>query len=109
MFFNIYLPNGTNLGGQFPTGSWLTVAKDLSCQNGSVRKALLAVCLILIGQRDKHQWMIIESLKLYTSALDELRSSLSAPSTMTDDAMLVASRALATYEVSMTLCLQVMI
>jgi hypothetical protein len=42
--------------------------------------------------------MIHESLQLYTNALDEVRTALSSSPTETDDAMLVASRALAAYE-----------
>ena len=104
MFWDIYLPcgrpYGTRLAGQYPTGSWIAVAKELSSQESAVRKSLLAVCMILIGQRDKQPWMIHESLQLYTSALDEVRTALCKSSNWSCDAMLVASRALAAYEVS---------
>lgn len=103
LFWSIYLPNGqphgTKLAGPFPTGSWISVAKDLSSQYESVRKSLLALCMILVGQRDKQPWMVHEALQLYISALDEVQTMLKTKSECFDDALLVASRALAAYEV----------
>ena len=98
LFWDIYLP-GASPPAIGSWGSWVTVARDISSNNDAVRKALLAVCMILVGQNDAKPWMAHESLKLYTSALDNVRNSLSYTSTWYSDATLVASRALSAYEV----------
>lgn len=105
VFWDAYLPGrpalGDQLFSQHTTGSWVTVAREISPQDDAVRKALLAVCMILIGQRDEQQWMVHKSLELYTSALDDVRKSLGSPQTWGTDALLVASRALSAYEVAL--------
>lgn len=106
VFWEIYLPGSPPVGDAFvqlyASGSWVLVARDVSSENEAVRKALLAVCLLMLGRRDRKQWMVQESLRLYTSALNDVRVSLSSTNRRRpcSDAVLVASRALSAYEVS---------
>jgi hypothetical protein len=57
LFWEIYLPNGSpcgnKLAGPYPIGSWINIAKELSCFNDAARKSLLAVCMSVVGQRSK--------------------------------------------------------
>lgn len=62
--------------------------------------ALLAHCLATVGRAENKRWLVLESLKFYTAALGRVRSDLHCPNGWKDDAVVVASRALASYEVS---------
>lgn len=103
VFLDIYLPGGQATEGEllanYATGTWTSLARRLYTHHAAVKNALLAHCLAAIGTRDSQQWMVYESLKFYGAALRAVRSGLSRSAVCRDDSMIVASRALSSYQV----------
>lgn len=104
IFWTLYYPPGeaseTGVLRAYAAGTWTSVARDLYHDRPALRMALLAHCLATVGRSEDKRWLILESLKFYTAALGKVRADLLHTSKWRDDAVVVASRALASYEVS---------
>lgn len=104
MFWTLIHPPGeaseSSVLRAYAAGAWTSVARDLYHDRPAVRMALLAHCLATVGRSEDKRWLILESLKFYSVALSRVRSDLLHASRWRDDAVVVASRALASYEVS---------
>jgi hypothetical protein len=106
MFLDIYLPGGRVAEGEllasYATGTWTSLASLLYTQHVAVKNALLAHCLASVGRKDDQQWMMYESLKFHGAALRAVRLGLSQPEGCKNEAMIVASRALSSYQVNIS-------
>lgn len=104
IFWTLYYPPGeaseASVLRAYAAGTWTSVAKDLYHDRPTVRMALLAHCLATVGRSEDKRWLLLESLRFYTAALGRVREDLLHVSKWRDDAVVVASRALASYEVS---------
>jgi hypothetical protein len=85
---------------RYPHTSWIKVARELYIGNDGLRKALVALSLGIIGRKDGRSWMMQEALKSYIDSLREVNIGLQKLSKGNQDAVLVTSRALGSYEVS---------
>ena len=105
MFWDLCQPPANAAEGRilraYAADNWTAVARDIYCNCPTVRTALLAHCLATIGRWDNDRRLMVESLKYYTAALGKVRSDLVHTKRSRGDAVVVASRALASYEVSL--------
>ena len=97
-------PDDASEGGvlrAYAADNWTAVARDLYYNCPTVRTTLIAHCLATIGRCENKRELMVESLKYYTVALGKVRSDLLHAKRSLGDAVIVASRALASYEVSL--------
>jgi hypothetical protein len=103
MFWDMYLPDGWSLDNKtlsdFSVGTWTTLARNIYQNEPAVKVALLAHCFATVGTRDNKKWMVDQSLKMYVTALGNVRAGLYHRTKWRSDSLVVASRGLASYEV----------
>jgi hypothetical protein len=102
LFWEAYLPHGRDVPHSIARSyscSWTGVVQRLCLEDDSLRLALLANCLGTVGDRDGKQWMVVESLKLYSMALRRLATSLRNLDNAQYDGLLVTVKLLGMFEV----------
>ena len=111
IFWDLFLPGGYKVSSeskhmQYAHGNWTDLARGMYSRDGAVRNALLSVCLAAIGTADDRRDLVDGSLRFYVSALAEMGQGLKNPRRGKSVALIVANRALATYEVTTSFLLE---
>jgi len=91
---------------ELSTVVWITSVQDMPIFQHSrpLQKSILALCLAILGRREKTEWMAHHGLQLYGDAIKTLSAALDRLPTSTppSDDMLVTTRVLAMHEVIST-------
>jgi hypothetical protein len=102
-FWSAYLPNGRALSSgalQDTLGGWTNTIQELYPTDNTLKKAVLALCLASSGRAEGMQWMTEEGLRIYVSALQEMKVALKRQSKAKQDAILTTARVFSLHEVS---------
>lgn len=100
-FMTLYLPTGaqqSTISGRTPA-SWLQLLASSTLQSSAYNASLAALCMAQIGMWNSDQAKLNESVRLYASALRELRSSIKAGVREDAEATIASIVILSTYEV----------
>ncbi|CRG86047.1 hypothetical protein PISL3812_03050 [Talaromyces islandicus] len=100
-FWSAYLPNGRKLSSgavQDTLGGWTNTIQELYNTDDTLKKAVLALCLASSGRIEGVQWMSKEALRVYVSALQEMKAALKRQSKTKQDAILTTARVFSLYE-----------
>jgi hypothetical protein len=101
-FLGLYLPEearGQTKPYQTPA-SWVLALPNLTLQNSAYNKSLAALCVVQIGGCNHDVALFKESIRLYASALVELRKIIQSGRLEAPEATLASIVILSTYEVS---------
>ncbi|GAB1313194.1 hypothetical protein MFIFM68171_03404 [Madurella fahalii] len=100
LFWEAYFPAGqpipTDASRSF-TCAWTETARNFYREDNSLRYALWANCMVVIGRRHGAVWMLHEASKAYGKALSDLRRSLGASYRARRDASIATIKLLAAY------------
>jgi hypothetical protein len=102
-FIGVYLPEaaqGPTIPGQTPA-SWVHILPDLTPTNPAYNTSLAALCVAQLGTWNHDLALMKESLRLYGTALGELRKTISSRKLVAPEATLACIVILSTYEVSL--------
>jgi hypothetical protein len=81
-------------------GGWTNTIQELYPTDNTLKKAVLALCLASSGRAEGMQWMTEEGLRIYVSALQEMKVALKRQSKAKQDAILTTARVFSLHEVS---------
>jgi hypothetical protein len=101
-FIGLYLPEearGRIKSDQTPA-SWVHILPSLMLQNSAYNMSLAALCVAQIGGCNHDVALFKESIRLYTSALENLRKIIQRGRLEAPEATLASIVILSTYEVS---------
>lgn len=102
LFWELYLPYGQNFTsaqGQFTTGSWLRIVDSIYHREDTLKQALLAMSLGIVGQRHGDTWMTQQGFATHGRALREMSRAVESPERSRRDELLAAARLMALFEV----------
>lgn len=100
-FMTLYLPTDaqkSTISGRTPA-SWLHILATSTLQSSAYNASLAALCMAQIGMWNSDQAKLNESVRLYASALRELRSSIKVGVRGDAEATVASIVILSTYEV----------
>ena len=101
-FIGLYLPRvaqGPAIPGRSPV-SWVHTLPSLAITNHAYTISIKALCAAHIGAWNCNHALVMESHRLYGSALRELRNTLASRKLVAPEATLASIIILSTYEVS---------
>ncbi|KAH8897508.1 hypothetical protein GQ53DRAFT_888049 [Thozetella sp. PMI_491] len=101
LFWEAYFPSGQPIPPYISrsyTCGWTDTAQNLYREDDSLRSALLANCLLMLGRRCGTLWMLREGLKLYGKALSGLRKSLGICNGFRRDSSIATVKLLSMFE-----------
>lgn len=102
LFWEAYFPTGRPIPPQAIrsyTCTWTETARKLYSEEESLRHALWANCLLVMGSRHGMKWMRKEASVLYGKALSGLRVALGSPQRSRRDALIATVKLLGMFEV----------
>ncbi|KAK7728190.1 hypothetical protein SLS57_002660 [Botryosphaeria dothidea] len=102
LFWELYLPYGQNFTsaqGQFTTGSWLRIVDSIYHREDTLKQALLAMSLGIVGQRHGDTWMTQQGFATHGRALREMSRAVESPERSRRDELLAAARLMALFEI----------
>lgn len=102
LFWEVFYPQGGIFisGVSKSVGGCMPEAQQLYRDDGTLRTALLATSLCVIGRRDDKPWMMQEGSRLYGRALRDINISLGNHTRARQDSFFLAIKVLRLYEVS---------
>lgn len=101
-FMGLYLPATTNsirANGQDPA-TWVHILPEITTTNSAYNRSIAALCLRQVGVWKNDPTLLLESHRLYGSALEALRTTIGGSKLVAPEATLASIVILSTYEVS---------
>ncbi|KAM7186037.1 Sterigmatocystin biosynthesis regulatory protein [Rhypophila sp. PSN 637] len=101
LFWKTYFPSGRPIPHSVIrsyTCTWTETAQNTWQDDDSLRYALWANSLLMMGRQHKEEWMVRESSKMYGRALENLRKSLSMSHSVKKEASIATVKLLSMFE-----------
>jgi hypothetical protein len=101
-FFSTCFPQGAagiGSSGNAKGGTWLLQLPELLMRIPALEASISAISASILGRMHDDQYLVNESLKLYTIGLRELQKALWNPKSMYDDETLASCLCLSLYEI----------
>lgn len=106
-FWDTYLPTDQLFSRHLPEyliiAGWIPAIQQNNHHDSALHNALLALSVASLGRAENQKWMCQDSLRFYIKALRDMNVGLKHPTRRTSDALLLASKSLGIYEVSVAL------
>ncbi|OJD37392.1 c6 zinc finger domain protein [Diplodia corticola] len=102
LFWEAYLPQGmpfTAASAQLTTGAWLRIVDSIYHREPSLKHALLAMSLAVIGRQRDDAWMLSQGYASHGAALREMSQALQIPARAPRDELVAASKLMGLFEI----------
>lgn len=102
LYWSALLPGSRTLSPdalEFSTGGWTTVAGQLCESENTLRQAILATSLSMLGDRDNNATLKLNGLQTYTRAVQSMVTAIRSSRQGNTDGLLAAVRFMIYFEV----------